>query len=332
MTVDAPPRATRSGWLSALRELGLVAVLFLVYKVGRLAATGHVAQAYDNARTVWDLERRLRLPGELSVQHRLLSWHWLVEVANCYYAYVHFPATAACLIWLYLRRPAHYRWTRNVLVLLTGAALLVHFVMPLAPPRMLTGTGMLDLGRLYGPAVYGAPETDQLSNQYAAMPSLHVGWAVVVAIALISATSMRWRALWLLHPVITLLVVVATGNHYWLDAIAAGALLAVAYAVVRSQFPGGPDVPVPGQLPGAATVPAPAVAAVPGAGRGDSSDPLAASATVAPGGAPPPSTPGGAPAVGPSGDVTGPGAGAGVSVRASVPRPRVPLERSASRR
>jgi hypothetical protein len=223
--------------LSALRELALIAALFLVYKVARVAANGHVDEAFRNARAIWDTERWLRLPGELAVQQSLLSWNGLIEAANSYYAYVHFPATAACLIWLYRWRPAHYRWTRNVVVLLTAGALGVHFLMPLAPPRMLTDTGMLDLGRLYGPAVYGPPETDQISNQYAAMPSLHVGWALVVAIALIAATTSRYRALWLLHPAITLLVVVATGNHYWLDALAAAALLAGAYAVLRHQRP-----------------------------------------------------------------------------------------------
>lgn len=237
MSVDAPPATKRSRWISALRELGLVGIMFLIYKLGRIAATGHVDEAFDNAHKIWDLERWLRLPGELSVQHRLMSWHWLVEVANCYYAYVHFPATIVCLIWLYVYHPAHYRWTRNVLALLTGAALLVHFGFPLAPPRMLGDTGMLDLGRLFGPAVYGAPETDQLSNQYAAMPSLHVGWAVVIAVALITATSSRWRGLWLLHPVITLVVVVATGNHYWLDAVAALGLLAIAYVLMRPFYP-----------------------------------------------------------------------------------------------
>ena len=99
--------------LSALRELGLIAALFLVYKVGRLAADGHVDEAFRNARAVWDAERWLRLPGELSLQHGVLHWPTLVEAANSYYAYVHFPATAACLIWLYLCRPAHYRWTRT---------------------------------------------------------------------------------------------------------------------------------------------------------------------------------------------------------------------------
>ncbi|GIE87044.1 phosphatase PAP2 family protein [Actinoplanes regularis] len=250
MRVDVPPAATPSRLLAALRELGFVAILFVVYKIGRVAATGHVGEAFSNAHTLWDLERWLHLPGELSFQHRLLSWPGLVGVANSYYAYVHFPATVGVLIWLYVYRPAHYRWTRNVLALLTGAALLVHFGYPLAPPRMLTETGMLDLARIYGPAVYGAPETDHLSNQYAAMPSLHVGWAVVIAVVLITVTSSRWRGLWLLHPVITLLVVVATGNHYWLDAIAALALLAVAYLVMRPQYPATqlPE-PLPAALP-----------------------------------------------------------------------------------
>jgi hypothetical protein len=235
------PASVRVPILAAARELGLVAVLFLVYKVARLAANGHVDEAFRNADAIWDAERWLRMPGELAVQRAVLDWPALVTAANCYYAYVHFPATAACLIWLYLRRPAHYRWTRNVLVLLTSGALVVHFLIPLAPPRMLTATGMLDLGRLFGPAVYGAPETDQLSNQYAAMPSLHVGWAIVVAIALFTAIpAARWRGLWLLHPVVTLLVVVATGNHYWLDAIAAGALVAAAYALLRPQRPAAP--------------------------------------------------------------------------------------------
>ncbi len=269
MSDDVPPASTRSRWLSALRELGLVAVMFLIYKIGRIAATGHVGEAFDNAHNVWDLERWLHLPGELSVQHRLMSWHWLVEVANSYYAYVHFPATVICLIWLYIYRPAHYRWTRNVLALLTGAALLVHFSYPLAPPRMLADTGMLDLGRLFGPAVYGAPETDQLSNQYAAMPSLHVGWAVVIAVALITATSARWRGLWLLHPVITLLVVVGTGNHYWLDAIAALALLVVAYVLMRPFYPSAQvaaPVPVPALVTAPVVEPAPVVEAVTDAG------------------------------------------------------------------
>jgi hypothetical protein len=223
--------AARTALLRALREFALVALLFLAYKTGRVAAAGHVGEALTNADDVWRFERLLHLPSEYALQHVVIGQEWLIEAANRYYAYVHFPITAACLIWLYIWRPAHYVRTRRMLAWLTAAALVVHLLMPLAPPRMLSAVGMVDTGRLFGPAVYGAPTADTLTNQYAAMPSLHFGWAVAVAIAFIAATGSRWRWLWLAHPVITLLVIVVTGNHYWLDAIVVGALLAVVVSV-----------------------------------------------------------------------------------------------------
>ncbi|MFF8970906.1 phosphatase PAP2 family protein [Streptomyces sp. NPDC014995] len=217
-----------------VRELLLVAGLFLVYKLGRQLATGHTAEAFRNAHRVWDAERWLRLPGEGAVQSLLLHGDTLVRVANTYYATVHFPATAAFLVWLLLRHPAHYVWARRVLAAVTAAALALHLLLPLAPPRMLAATGLIDTARVYGPSVYGPPQTDQLSNQFAAMPSLHFGWALMVAIGLIAATRSRWRWLWLLHPLVTLLVIVGTANHYWLDALVAAALLGTALAAVRA--------------------------------------------------------------------------------------------------
>ncbi|MFF4568651.1 phosphatase PAP2 family protein [Streptomyces sp. NPDC001410] len=216
-----------------LREFLLVAGLFLVYKLGRQLATGHTADAFHNAHRVWDLERAVHLPHETAVQSALLHGDALVHLANTYYATVHFPATLAFLVWLYLRQPAHYVWARRVLAVVTSAALVLPFVFPLAPPRMLTGTGLVDTARIYGPSAYGPPSSDHLSNQFAAMPSLHFGWALMVAIGLIAATRSRRRWLWLLHPVITLLVIVGTANHYWLDAIVATAMVGVALAVVH---------------------------------------------------------------------------------------------------
>ncbi|MEV5146561.1 phosphatase PAP2 family protein [Streptomyces sp. NPDC052727] len=217
---------------SLIREFLLVAGLFLVYKLGRQLATGHTADAFRNARHVWHLERSAQLPDETAVQSALLHGDTLVHLANTYYATVHFPATLAFLVWLYLRRPAHYVWARRVLAVLTTAALVLPFTFPLAPPRMLTGTGLVDTARVYGPSVYGPPSSDHLSNQFAAMPSLHFGWALMVATGLMAATRSRWRGLWLLHPLITLLVIVGTANHYWLDAIVATAMLGLALAVV----------------------------------------------------------------------------------------------------
>jgi hypothetical protein len=244
-----PRPATTGGRRATIRraayEIALVAVLFLAYKIGRLAVEGHVAEALANAREVWHLERLLHLPSEYGLQHGLLGDERLIRAANCYYAYVHFPLTAACLVWMWVRRPEHYVRTRRTLAWLTAAALAVHMLMPLAPPRMLTAVGMVDTGRLFGPEVYGSPSTDTLTNQYAAMPSLHAGWALAAAVALIGASRTRWRWLWLLHPVITLVVVVVTGNHYWLDAIVATALLGVVAAAQSAWKPAARPVPRP---------------------------------------------------------------------------------------
>ncbi|WP_155055882.1 phosphatase PAP2 family protein [Streptomyces blattellae] len=231
-----------------VRELLLVAGLYLVYRFGRMLATGHTGEAFRNAHDVWDLERAVHLPGEGAVQSLLLDNDGLVHLANTYYATVHFPATVAFLVWLYLRRPAHYVWARRVLAVVTAAALVVHLVFPLAPPRMLAAAGLVDTAQVYGPSVYGSPETDTLSNQFAAMPSLHFGWALMVAIGLIAATRSRWRWLWLLHPLLTLLVIVGTANHYWLDAIVAGVMLGLALAVIRPRIPSG-GTPVPPRSP-----------------------------------------------------------------------------------
>jgi hypothetical protein len=230
----------------------LVAGLFLIYKFGRQLANGHTTEAFHNAHRVWAWERSLHLPGEGAVQSALLHGEALVRTANLYYAAVHFTATAAFLAWLYIRRPGHYLWARRVLALVTGGALVLHLVFPLAPPRMLDVTHLVDTGQAYGPTVYGAtPETDSMANQFAAMPSLHFGWALMLAIGLIAATRSRWRPLWLLHPLVTLVVIVGTANHYWLDAIVATALLGIALAMVPapSLTRQGADTAVPRTLP-----------------------------------------------------------------------------------
>ncbi|MFC4053811.1 phosphatase PAP2 family protein [Actinomadura syzygii] len=216
-----------------IRELLLIVALFAAYKLGRLFAAGRVGEAFGNARDVWHLERTLRLPSETGVQDGLMQSDVLVHAANSYYAFVHFPAAVAFLLWMYLRRPGHYRWIRRVLVGLTTAALGLHLLVPLAPPRMLPSTGLIDTAARFGPAVYGAPQSDTIANQYAAMPSLHIGWAAVIAVGLVVTSRTRWRWLWLTHPVVTVAVVVATANHYWLDGVVVLALLSVTVLLLR---------------------------------------------------------------------------------------------------
>ncbi|MFI5953379.1 phosphatase PAP2 family protein [Cryptosporangium sp. NPDC051539] len=216
----------------ALREVPLIAVLYLAYLGGRLLASQHTGAAFQHAESLWSFERWLGLPSEHSIQHAALGQSWLIELMNTYYARVHFPATLAVLVWLFLRRPATYPWFRWTLVLLTGFALAGHILYPLAPPRMLTDHGMVDTAHVYGQSVYG-PVGTGLANQFAAMPSMHVAWAVLVAVAVIRTVRSRWRLLAVLHPLATVAVVIVTGNHYWLDGIVGCALLLVALAIVH---------------------------------------------------------------------------------------------------
>jgi PAP2 superfamily protein len=213
------PFGRRRRLIDFIREFALIAALLGVYKLGRTLAVDEVRQAIGNAWHVWSFERTLRLPSELTFQQEAMRWRSLVTVANVYYAVVHFPATFGFLAWLWWRDRHSYRWYRTVLGVMTAIALAIHITYPLAPPRMMPSLGFVDTGKLFGPSVYANSDTDAVTNQFAAMPSLHVGWAVVVAIGVIMVLRTRWRWLVLIHPAATLAVVVATANHYWLDGI-----------------------------------------------------------------------------------------------------------------
>jgi hypothetical protein len=213
------PIGRRGRLIDFIREFALIAALFGVYKLGRTLSVDEVRQAIGNAWHVWSFERTLRLPSELTFQQEAMRWPSLVTVANIYYAGVHFPATFGFLAWLWWRDRDSYRWYRTVLAVMTAIALAIHIAYPLAPPRMMPSLGFVDTGRLFGPSVYSNADTDAVTNQFAAMPSLHVGWAVVVAIGVVTVLKSPWRWLGFLHPAATLAVVVATANHYWIDGI-----------------------------------------------------------------------------------------------------------------
>jgi hypothetical protein len=220
-------------------ELAWVVGMLLLYNLGRYIAKNHVGPAFDNAMQLWDFERWLQIPSEQALQDTVLqAWPWGVEMANRYYATMHFPVTVIFLVWMFLRRPDHYLWIRRALVILTSVALVGHLAFPLAPPRMLPQLGFVDTAILYDMSVYGADGANSLANQYAAMPSLHVAWAALVAVGLIVSTKTRWRWFWMIHPVITLAVVVVTANHYWLDGIIGLFLLTIALAVTVRAHPG----------------------------------------------------------------------------------------------
>ncbi len=227
----APTESRRTSVPEVAREVAQVLAAFLLYNLGRMLATHQLGHADVHAHDVLDVERWLRLPAEATLQTWALGHDWIVELANRYYVSVHFPLTIAVLVWLYrYRRPA-YHWAKRALLAATGVALVFTVLLPVTPPRLLTSLGMVDTGHAGGISIYQAPVLGSMSNEYAAMPSLHVGWALLIATVLIAACHTRWRWLWLLHPVATVFVVVSTANHYWLDGIAGSALVLAALAL-----------------------------------------------------------------------------------------------------
>jgi hypothetical protein len=145
---------------------------------------------------------------------------------------LHFPVLIGCLIWLFIRHRGRYWQVRTTVVLFTAGALLIQLI-PVAPPRLLPGDGMIDTALHYGQSVYG-PNTGIDADQLSAMPSVHVGWALLVAVAVVTTARSRWRWLALAYPALTALAVTVTANHFWLDGIAAAALLALVLIAQRA--------------------------------------------------------------------------------------------------
>jgi PAP2 superfamily len=254
-------RLARRGRRVRLDALGGVAteaaLLFGLYGLWQFAGSFTVmspAGALPRGQWLWHAERLLHLPSETTVQRLFLPHPVLVQACNLYYDILHFPVLGACLIWLYAWHRGSYPAIRTTVALFTGISLLIQLI-PVAPPRLLPSTGLVDTAVRYGQSVYswnGGFDADQ----YSAMPSVHVGWALIVAIAVITASRSRWRWLAVAYPLLTLLSVTVTANHFWLDGIVAGLLVALVLAVQRlaralrsgKSLPGAEIEPVPGEM------------------------------------------------------------------------------------
>jgi len=210
------------------REVGIILGLYALWQIAGGVSLGHTGEATKRGQWVWDHERAWHFPSEVALQRPILGHSLLVQICNIYYATMHFGMLLAVLLWLYIRHRDAYRRTRTLIVLTTTACLLVALV-PVAPPRLIH-VGMVDTASSYGQSVYAV--TGQLgADQYSAMPSVHVAWAFLVAVAVIGATRSQWRWLILLHTAATLYVVVVTANHFWLDGVVAVALLGISLAI-----------------------------------------------------------------------------------------------------
>jgi hypothetical protein len=231
-------RAARGlGPLRWWREILYVLAFYAVYSVVRNtqgSATVSAAQAMRNALRVIRLERLIGIYHERAIQHAFLGDRPFIELWNLFYGTFHFIVTAFALVFLFRKFPRRYRRWRNTLAFTTGLALVGFATYPLMPPRLLPSSyGFVDTLRTYGALwSFDSGAVHKISNQYAAMPSLHFAWSAWSALVLVPALRPLWaKTLAAAYPVLTLFAIVVTANHFLLDA-AGGVLVLAGGAVI----------------------------------------------------------------------------------------------------
>lgn len=266
-TADAPPRGQLRWW----KEVAFGLAVYAVYSAVRNqfgSAGGDPGPAFGHAKAIIDIEQALHLYVEPSVQRWYLDLpaNGLIRVWNVYYGLAHFLVTFVALVWLFRRNPRRYPIWRNTLAITTCVAVVGFAAYSLMPPRLLDDPGEFGACQIYAPRAAAAAEPGALdapgcdrygyvdtvaryggwvsfgdegmkevSNQYAAMPSMHIGWATWSALVLVPLLRRRWaKALAVLYPVITLVCIVLTANHYWIDGVGGLACLAVGFAAARA--------------------------------------------------------------------------------------------------
>jgi hypothetical protein len=217
-------------------EVLLIGVSYWTYSLVRNAVPEQKQEALRNADWLWRTEHHLGIAVEQSVNHAVNSVSWLIIGMNYYYATLHFVVTLAVLVWLYRSHPGRYAATRLTLFATTAVALLGYYFFPLAPPRLMNGGDFVDtvvVHHTWGSMASG--DLKHMSNQYAAMPSMHQAWSLWAGAAVALLARRRWvRLAATLYPCVMLVVIVGTGNHWLLDALAGGAVLALAAILVKA--------------------------------------------------------------------------------------------------
>ena len=266
---SAPMPAPTQERLRWWKEVGYGIAVYAVYSVVRNrfgSAGGDPGPAFGHAKEIIDVERWMHLYIEPQVQRWYLDLpgRGLIRLWNVYYGIAHFLVTLVALMWLFRRDKERYPLFRNVLALTTCLAVVGFAAYSLMPPRLLDDPGEYGACQIYAPEAAaradadGAPGCDRydyvdtvdrfggwisfgndgykdVSNQYAAMPSMHIGWSTWTALVLVPLLRRRWaKGLAALYPVVTLFCIIVTGNHYWTDGLGGLLCLAVGYALARA--------------------------------------------------------------------------------------------------
>lgn len=237
----AASRASRLRFVRlGLIEFGVVAIAYLAYSLSCGSVHAHREPAFANAARIISLEGAWHLLVERQMQLPVLSHGWLVQTFNAIYMWGHLPLILTVGVWLFLCHQRRYRVVRNAVLISGGLALVGFYALPVAPPRLIPSLHIVDTAAMISP-VYDTVEPKVFFNPYAAIPSMHIAWDLLMGIALTwSARSIPVRWLGALLPLGMLIAVIVTGNHYVVDGLL-GALvgllgLAIALAFERTRL------------------------------------------------------------------------------------------------
>ncbi|MDZ7727650.1 MAG: phosphatase PAP2 family protein [Dehalococcoidia bacterium] len=224
-----------------ISEAVLVVPAFLVYFTIRAAVVSQAGTALVNAYEIIALERALGLYWELEMQSWILDSYASIRVMNWVYFWGHMPAIIVFAVWLWTWHRPTYLLMRNAFLVAGAIGVVMYATYPLAPPRLVPFEGYVDTMALFDRVSYQAQETRAFVNPYAAMPSLHFGWAMLLggAVAWVGRRNPLLVFVGVAWPVLMFLAIVLTGNHFILDAVAGAIVslagLGIAYHLHRAQ-------------------------------------------------------------------------------------------------
>lgn len=290
---EALPAGARAARLRWWTEIPLLLLVYGVYSAGRLVARGDVPAAVDHGLTILKVEKFLRINAEHPLNRLFTREPWIGIPADFWYASLHYLVTPAVLIWVFRYRSTVYRAARTWLMTSTMIGLVGFTLLPTCPPRLLAaGHGFVDTMAHYSAYGWWGGEASAprglggMTNQYAAMPSLHVGWALWCGVMLWRHGRSPWiRAAGIIYPTVTTLVVMGTANHYLLDAVAGAAVMGVGALLIRpilrlgrklaARLPGGEEqhAPPPARRPAGVTGGVASVTSAPTVGAGCETSP-----------------------------------------------------------
>lgn len=219
--------------LRLLCEAGILIAAYLAYEVVRRLVAPNSHEAFGHAFSIIEFERQMGAFFEPALQGYIVDHHWLVTLVNWIYVWGYLPVISAAGLYLYFRHHTSYTRYRNAFLLSGAIGLVIFATMPVAPPRMLPELGFVDTVRTNS-AIYSQFEGSDLINEFAAVPSFHFGWILLVGLAVFQTNrNPLMRALAVLMPVLMLLSILLTANHYWIDAVIGGGLALAALGVVE---------------------------------------------------------------------------------------------------